>query len=118
MNTKELRKAADFCKAAYTAGSPLKNIAEYLESCADALDAGPVAWHYDGRDQIEVYPLAVPAQAQPLRLPEPMTNDEMFHLLRKTLSNFGADKPASLLEQAIGYAIEAETLRRVKKANE
>lgn len=44
MTSDELRKAAIFCAAAHTTDSPLANISKYLNTCADALEKGPVAW--------------------------------------------------------------------------
>lgn len=120
----------------------LRSAAAYLRACADALDAGPVAWvarapggyHTTGYDShvlnkvphgTRLYPLAMPAQAQPLRLPEPMTDDA----LNKASSRLRDDLLDHIYEHttlsegilpmvlALCRAIEAETLRRVKEAN-
>lgn len=140
----------------------LRSAAAYLRACADALDAGPVAWrnevrgdgthgvaasewrHYnttswrDAADRhlltggagiearaVPLYPLAMPAQAQTLRLPEPMTDDA----LNKVSSRLRDDLLDHIYEHttlsegilpmvlALCRAIEAETLCRVKEAN-
>lgn len=62
MSPTELRELAD-----RMVGGPWNSDVDaavtYLRACADALDAGPVAWHYDGLAHIPVYPIAMPAQA-------------------------------------------------------
>lgn len=121
----------------------LRSAAAYLRACADALDAGPVAWriripgeselgHWfgevplgEGYTNEALYPLAMPAQAQAMRLPEPMTDDA----LNKASSRLRDDLLDHIYEHttlsegilpmvlALCRAIEAETLRRVKEAN-
>ena len=99
--------------------------ATYLRACAEALDAGPVAWTLqetlDKRETTHraylwfvdpqnsawaaLYPVALPGS---LRLPEPMTESDLTAMsaLHDTCDPFG-----------FARAIEAETLRRVKEAN-
>ena len=127
MNSKELHELAD--KLVDPSDTLFKfhmdQAAAYLRACADALDAGFVrgaVLDYDGVSLIRpgtehrrciergsrlLYPLAVPAQAQALRLPEPMTEDELLDTYAHT--------PGSIA--CALRAIEAETMRRVKEAN-
>jgi integrase len=107
MTADELRRLAVLIER--TDHDAIDRAAAYLRACADALDAGPVAWHYDGRDQIEVYPLAMPAQAQPLRLPEPMTDEEVAALIDET--------EYLPTDHAVRYLVETGE-RRVEEANE
>lgn len=106
MSAEELRELADWLAADDYAAQDRYRAAAYLRACADALDAGPVAWHYDGRDQIEVYPLAMPA---PLRLPEPMTDEEVAALIHET--------EYLPTDHAVRYLVETGECR-VKEANE
>ena len=106
-----------------------QQVAGYLRACADALEAGPVAFvssYQDGmrflhwiETQAEefattrggryapLYPLAMPA---PLRLPEPMADAEVFASTDQYRHQFSA--------YDLARAIEVEVLRRVKEANE
>lgn len=132
MTANELRKAAAFCAAAHTAGSPLESVAAFLRACADALEKGPVAWEHNGfvstnkgriehdemknrscgfkaKPIIALYPLAMPAQAQALRLPEPMTDEEVAALIAET--------EYLPTDHAVRYLVETGECR-VKEANE
>lgn len=103
MSADELRRLAVLIER--TDHDAIDRAAAYLRACADALDAGPVAWHYDGRDQVEVYPLAMPA---PLRLPEPMTDEEVAALIAET--------EYLPTDHAVRYLVETGECR-VKEAN-
>ena len=130
MTTDQLREHADMLLSAIPLVPPshrgsLTAAADYLRACADALDAGPVAWrisvpgepelgHWfgevplgEGYTNEALYPLAMPAQAQTLRLPEPMTDADVFAAMDR--------------HEVEGYDlardVEAEVLRRVKEAN-
>lgn len=118
----------------------LRSAAAYLRACADALEAGPVAtawmlrgelvnafprpprnesdlryWIDKGYSEAPLYTLAMPAQAQPMRLPEPMTDAEIMELYRAVPKGYlSRDGHAGI---RLARAIEAETLRRVKEAN-
>lgn len=112
--------------------------ATYLRACASAMDAGPVAWGlkmpdgvrlihatlqasinaknrwadaYDDADHVPLYTLAMPEPKPALRLPEPMTDADLRDLL------WSADWRMGPL-QDFARAVEAETLRRVREANE
>lgn len=143
MTADELRELADLAQDDDLAKHSRRQVADYLRACADALDAGPVAWriripgeselgHWfgevplgEGYTNEALYPLAMPAQAQAMRLPEPMTDDA----LNKASSRLRDDLLDHIYEHttlsegilpmvlALCRAIEAETLRRVKEAN-
>lgn len=108
--------------------------AAYLRACADAMDAGPVAtawmlrgelvnafprppgnesdlryWIDKGYSEAPLYPVAMPAQAQPLRLPEPMTDEEVAALIAET--------EYLPTDHAVRYLVETGECR-VKEANE
>lgn len=127
MTANELRELADTTEALGA-----ESAADFIRACADALDAGPVAtalmlrgelvnvfprppenasdlryWIDKGYSEAPLYPLAMPAQAQALRLPEPMAEDELLDTYAHT--------PGSIA--CALRAIEAETLRRVMEAN-
>lgn len=87
--------------------TPDETNAERMNDYIDSLvgDDEPVAWRVDGRDQIEVYPLAMPA---PLRLPEPMTDEEVAALIDET--------EYLPTDHAVRYLVETG-VRRVKEAN-
>lgn len=102
----------------------LEGTADYLRACADAMDAGPVAWaatdetgkivealgmNESRRFSDPLYLLARPAQAQPLRLPEPMTDEEIDALIDET-GHMTTDR-------AVRYLVETGE-RRVKEVNE
>lgn len=118
----------------------------FLRACADAMDAGPVAWriripgeselgHWfgevplgEGYTNEALYPVAMPAQAQALRLPEPMADGEMLDVLieasRAMAVNDGYDPDSLKLDHeavgdglTAGRTIESAILRRVKEAN-
>ncbi|MFA7327377.1 MAG: hypothetical protein WC121_11975 [Candidatus Kapaibacterium sp.] len=140
MTADELREHADMLLSAIPLVPPshrgsLTAAADYLRACADAMDAGPVAWRYkpmfgspwslsdDGyyisckRDQgyiaEKLYPLAMPA----VRLPEPMTGEEIYasdDLMRLNGRKLGLS--LNELAEVVG-TIEAEVLRRVKETN-
>ena len=96
MTADELRELAErLTRHDETVTTVRQRAADFLLACADALDAGPVAViHRNEAGQIymqdaycnafdmskhigaKLYPVAMPAQAQPLRLPEPMAEDE------------------------------------------
>lgn len=122
MTAEELREMAEWLRLDDT--EQHDRAAGYLFACADALDAGPVAWHYDGRDHISVYTLAMPGA---LRLPEPMTDAEQDALLvgRGFTGNmrlvhgvgpYDVDEATPHGREVI-REIESEVLRRVKEAN-
>lgn len=120
--------------------------ANYLRACADALDAGPVAWrcevrglgthgiaasewrHYittasrDAADRhlltggagiearsVPLYPLAMPAPKRELRLPEPLTDEEVDALIDET--------EGMETDRAVRYLVETGE-RRVMEVNE
>lgn len=159
MDADELRNLADalepMAPAPRFSGIDAPAACAYLRACADALDAGPVAWvrrHPDGTltqdilldghiEQVRrdsgawsaLYPLAMPAvpddalraenerlieaikslamsaQAQALRLPEPLTDAEVHSLL---------DDISHLPSDFVVREIEATVIKRVKEANE
>jgi hypothetical protein len=148
MNADELRRFAELVDHDQLSGNDATTLFRFLRACADALDAGPVAWEHNGfvsankgrveHDEMKnrscgfkakpilaLYPLAMPAQAQPLRLPEPMTSDALNeassrlrddlldHIYEYTTISEGI-LPRVL---ALCRAVESETLRRVKEAN-
>lgn len=133
MTADELREHADMLLSAIPLVPPshrgsLTAAADYLRACADALDAGPVAWtdgcgsavtraEMKGREPHEftadqdmlaytlpLYPIAMPATT--LRLPEPMTDEEFIEAYGQAHSTVHGLR-----------AIEAEILRRLKEAN-
>lgn len=127
MTADELRELAGYLISRGCSERCDHDAADFLRACADAQEKGPVAWRYkvaqswswqfhgtdpaNWRDPYivtceELYPIAMPAQAQPLRLPKPMTDDE---LERTWLGAYGI--------MAALRTIEAETMRRVKEAN-
>ena len=125
VNADELRRLAVLIER--TDHDAIDRAAAYLRACADALEKGPVAWaHRDGRVVPEktmrsavkdggamlssllgftapLYPLAMPAQAQALRLPEPMLDaaptppvqqdDEALEVLRRIVDVWGSPWP-------------------------
>lgn len=130
MQASELREHADMLLSAIQLAPPshrgsLTAAAAYLRACADALDAGPVAWriripgeselgHWFGEVPLgemytnePLYPVAMP---QALRLPEPMTDERVRSIID---SHFCHDTTTLELIRAV----EAEVIRRVKKAN-
>ncbi len=132
MTADELRELADALAipSAYTYGPTdpqRKKIADYLRACADAMEKGPVAWRIsipgepelgnwfgevplgEGYTNEALYPLAMPAQAQPLRLPEPLTDDEVDALIDET-GHMTTDR-------AVRYLVKTGE-RRVKEVNE
>lgn len=147
MDADELRNLADalepMAPAPRFSGIDAPAACAYLRACADAMDAGPVAWTWangevltddqtdpmwKGGGAVALYPLAMPAQAQPLRLPEPMTDGQMLDVLidasKAMAAANGVDmESASLNHDAIkdgllaGRAIETVVLRRLKEAN-
>lgn len=133
MSAEELRERADMLLSAIPLVPPshrgsLTAAADYLRACADALDAGPVAWRFkpmlgspwslsdDGyyisckRDQGYInealYPLAMPA---PLRQPPPLTDEEVAALIDET--------EYLPTDHAVRYLVETGECR-VKEANE
>ncbi|MFE8033808.1 hypothetical protein [Thiohalocapsa marina] len=132
MTTDELRRLAVLIER--TDHDAIDRAAAYLRVCADALDAGPVAaaWMYHGKlvnafprsprqsepdiqywldkgySEAPLYLLAMPAQAQSLRLPEPMTDEEIDAVT--------ADARDELLDYIYEYGTSAEgVLSRVRR---
>lgn len=139
MTSEELRELAD--KLVDPSDTLFKfhmdQAAAYLRACADALEKGPVAWvhteygnneYYGAEDEYDavecpscpactpLYPLAMPAQAQPLRLPEPMTDKAIVLAGAPWHWNLATGQTLADLK-AFARTIEAETLRRLKEAN-
>lgn len=145
MTANELRELATLTGDDDLAKHGRYKVADYLRACADALEAGPVAWrnevrgdgthgvaasewrHYnttssrDAADRhlltggagiearaVPLYPLAMPAQAQPLRLPGPLTDEEVDALIDET--------EYLPTDRAVRYLV-SEGERRVKEAN-
>jgi hypothetical protein len=135
MQANELREHADMLLSAIPLVPPshrgsLTAAADYLRACADALDAGPIAViHRNEAGQIymqdadcnafdiskhigaKLYHVAMPA---PIRMPEPMTRAE----LDEVLDEYGSGDGVRHCEYELCRGIEADTLRRVKEANE
>lgn len=156
MSAEELRELADWLAADDYAAQDRYRAADYLRACADAMEAGPVAWEHNGfvstnkgrvehdemknrscgfkaKPIIALYPLAMPAvpddalraenerliaaikslampaQAQALRLPEPMTDEEVAALIAET--------EYLPTDHAVRYLVETGECR-VKEANE
>lgn len=113
-------------------GLDVPALTAYLRACADAMEAGPVAWvvgrpgcyHTTGYDSsvlnkvpngTKLYPVAMPAQLA-LRLPEPMTKAELLAIRMKARASPEAETtnwPALACR-----AVEAEVIRRIEAALE
>ena len=119
-------------QSSYACVEDVEAAARYLRDCAYALDVGPVAWaatdetgkivealgmNRTHRFSDPLYLRPLPAQAQALRLPEPMTDEAIYD----NAAILAANRLAGLLFgdfATVVRAIEAEVLRRVKEANE
>ena len=132
MQASELRELSESIRVGALSQRQRNDAADYLRACADALDVGPVAWaatdetgkivealgmNRTRRFSDPLYLRPLPAQAQALRLPEPMTDEAIYD----NDAIMAANSLAGLLFgdfATVVRAIEAEVLRRVKEANE